>query len=861
MNDILLLGISFAGLFHDIGKFAERAYAVEIGDPDMVRQDYRYGHAHNTEQALKILFNEEFLSSTLPNSGNYAECTILNLAARHHRPRYPYEIMISEADRIASSHERAESDDESLFSTVGRERKSQIPLISILGRVHLPSKNVSPQPGNMRYRIAVPPLDNEGDQGIVFPMQPGDYPARQVRADYRDHWSSFVREITSGGGVGGLDPEKQFDTIFELCRMYQWCLPASTRREELEDVSLFEHQKATAALASCLFCYHEEKQLLDENAIRNRKTQKYLLFCGDVCGIQAFIYRISSKGAYKMLKGRSFFIQLLTETLARKYVEELSLTTANILYVSGGKFYLLLPNTKWVPKKLISLSDTINQWLFKRFGGDVYVRTGFETVSGADLTRQSGRTLSQIWDGLSRKLVFEDRRRYAALAREDYDDIFGVGDKTKTDFCKVCYNAMNPKVTGEQQRCRICRTMEEIGRKLGDAAYIVMSSEPTALSEKYQFEALDRYFWFFSADSITDARLQPHKDCLVWCINNTSFADIAKSGSLSTINAAPMIAGSTHRFSEEFEEIAKKSEGIHRLGVLRMDVDDLGKIFGYGLKHYLHSSEKQDTRRFHSLGRITTLSWQLGLFFGTLVPGIIQSHRQWKDRVTVVYAGGDDLFLLGAWDCLPEVALKIRDQFSEFCCNNPSFTISGGMVMTGGKFPIYKSAEMAGKAETEAKKRITVFSQNGKKKKEKDAFTFLNIPMHWKEFFAVSDLKNNLYPLLKEKENRPLLHRLTAIAASWEESREHRLRAGPQQSMKNISRELMAEKWRWRMVYALTRFGQNKQQVIRDMVENLQQLILSPVAGTDRHGIELLGVLSRWCELHLRKPETRQGGE
>ena len=34
MNDRLLWGISFAGLFHDIGKFAERAYAVENSDPD-----------------------------------------------------------------------------------------------------------------------------------------------------------------------------------------------------------------------------------------------------------------------------------------------------------------------------------------------------------------------------------------------------------------------------------------------------------------------------------------------------------------------------------------------------------------------------------------------------------------------------------------------------------------------------------------------------------------------------------------------------------------------------------------------------------------------------------------------------------
>jgi len=41
----------------------------------------------------------------------------------------------------------------------------------------------------------------------------------------------------------------------------------------------------------------------------------------------------------------------------------------------------------------------------------------------------------------------------------------------------------------------------------------------------------------------------------------------------------------------------------------------------------------------------------------------------------------------------------------------------------------------------------------------------------------------------------------------------------------------------------------------------VQQFILKPVAGSNRDGIELLGVLGRWCELQLRKPENRKGEE
>ena len=240
--------------------------------------------------------------------------------------------------------------------------------------------------------------------------------------------------------------------------------------------------------------------------------------------------------------------------------------------------------------------------------------------------------------------------------------------------------------------------------------------------------------------------------------------------------------------------------------------------------------------------------------------GIIRGNQRWKDRVTVVYSGGDDLFLLGAWDALPEAALTIKEQFAAFSCNNPSFTLSSGMVITGGKFPIYKSAEMAGETEAKAKKHVTIFQEEKGKTAEKNSFTFLDTPMHWKEFSALSGMKNDLYPLLQEKDNRPLLNRLRNIASSWAESRDRMFRNGGHQGIEHIRRELMAEKWRWRMVYALARFSQGRQS-IQEVIEKVQQFILSPVAGSDRDGIELLTVLSRWCEMQLRKPESRKGGE
>ena len=856
MNKKLLQGITTAGLFHDIGKFMERAYAVEPADPDIVQQEYNYAHAFHTEQALKLLFGES-VSKRLARSED-EECNILNLASRHHKPRTEFEIIISEADRLASGHDRARADDDFQYETQGRERKSQVPLLSIFSRISLPFIDPQTQVQDRFYRLKTPSIDRSEKSAMLFPCDEANYPASKVRSDYKTHWSAFVNEIKGhNDNHSGLNINDHFETLLEICRLYQWCLPASTRKEEIPDVSLFEHQKATAALSACIFYYHQEQNGMQENAIRDRQTAKYLLFCGDICGVQKFIYQISSKGAYKTLKGRSFYVQLIAKMLAHQYVEKFGLTCANILYVSGEKFYLLLPDTDSVIFELNLTTDAVNKELFDRFNGDMYLRTGYEALTGNDLTRQSGRTLSQIWDNLTRRSVFNDRQRYSNLADKDnfYNKLFGVDETPETRNCEVCHCTM--KAYANQPRCSTCLQMEEIGFQLGHADYIVMSENENAISGVPKvFSFSNRHFWFPE-----DKPLQINgPGGLIWALNNIAVGALAQNQQgLHPVNAAPFFTGGTHRFDQEFEIIAQRSKGIARLGVLRMDVDNLGKLFSEGLRNYQLGNEKE-AGRFHSMGRITTLSGQMALFFSGMIPSYIENNDQCQDRVAVVYSGGDDLFLLGAWDALPEVALAIRNQFKAFTCHNPAFSISGGMVMTGGRFPIYKSAEMAGEAEHAAKQKSTCLWENGKKVKQmKNAFTFLDVPMHWREFAAVQTQKDGLINLLNIQKNRPLLPRLRAIAASWEQSKQRLIGRQSQLNSEQIRQNLLAEKWRWLMVYTLARFCEGRSE-IKEEIKALQEFILQPVADTNRSGVELLGVLSRWCELLLRKRKTEKEG-
>jgi CRISPR-associated protein Csm1 len=394
--------------------------------------------------------------------------------------------------------------------------------------------------------------------------------------------------------------------------------------------------------------------------------------------------------------------------------------------------------------------------------------------------------------------------------------------------------------------------MEEAGRKLASSRFILLADADTAangeratfhLHLKLQNRKINRYIWFLEElpFSVSGSRVQ------LWSLNDPDFHSIPRKMNTATVNSAPYLVASTHAFYDRtFDEIADQSNGVKRLGILRMDVDNLGKIFSEGLTNYRHETEH--SQRFHSLGRITTLSWQLNLFFSGLLSGIIQNNSEWAERVTVVYAGGDDLFLLGAWDALPEIALTIQERFKQFTCNNRSFSLSGGMVMTGGKFPIYKSAEMAGEAEHKAKHHETRF--NGQAIVRKSSFTFLDTPMHWNEFQEVANQFDKITDMLQKPENVPLLRRLLDIAASWQESRE-RLKQTGTLSMDDIERQLEGERWRWQMVYSLARFGDRNKE-IKDEIASIQQFILGKVANSDRTGIALLGLLGRWCELRLR---------
>ncbi|OQX02498.1 MAG: hypothetical protein BWK80_57720, partial [Desulfobacteraceae bacterium IS3] len=172
-----------------------------------------------------------------------------------------------------------------------------------------------------------------------------------------------------------------------------------------------------------------------------------------------------------------------------------------------------------------------------------------------------------------------------------------------------------------------------------------------------------------------------------------------------------------------FNTIADMATGDKKLGILKMDVDNLGLTFSLGLKD-------------SGISRIATLSRQLSYFFTHIVVNSCNEiEKEWKegknksdwgervgydnDAVSnifyIVFSGGDDLFIVGPWDRIIDLAVLIRKKFKDFTCHNPNLTISAGIFTCKAKYPIPLAAQSAEesleKSKKSSKNRITVFGE------------------------------------------------------------------------------------------------------------------------------------------------------
>ena len=275
-------------------------------------------------------------------------------------------------------------------------------------------------------------------------------------------------------------------------------------------------------------------------------------------------------------------------------------------------------------------------------------------------------------------------------------------------------------------------------------------------------------------------------------------------------------------------DLLAKGESLSRLGILRMDVDNLGAIL----------SEKAAAKYGLNFARYAAISRNLDWFFKGYLNTL---HKNYQKDTLIIYSGGDDLFIIGRWREVLEFAGEIRSEFKRWTCDNPMLSISGGMSIVPGKFPVMQATKMAAKAEDAAKDHSLP-----ERPRTKNSFTLFDVPLHWEEEFPiVESLKNEMLEHYRSGRltTRSFLMKVTSHALSRQFTEKNK----------------MTPRWRWVMAYDLSRYRDTvKDPTAHAFVERIMQDAFRNNVHKGKqfkshyHYLDLLLVAARWTELQLR---------
>jgi len=626
-----------------------------------------------------------------------------------------------------------------------------------------------------------------------------------------------------------LSPAPALEALLFALQRHAWALPSP-----LAGVSRYDFARTHAALAA---------------ALAANPADDVCLVGGDLSGVQEFIYSVSAKGATKQLRGRSLYLQLLTDACAHAVLDATGMPLCNLLYAGGGRFYLLAPGA--ARARVPELRQQIGRLLLKAHHGALYLALGAEPFS-------PGRYNAATWQALNEQIDRDKRHRFASLDAVEFASLF---DPQQPPPPRV-------EADEEEQLDPMGVSLEELGGRLQRASMLsVQLGKPYALDDgqhtyhnvlgalglcaqllgddnAYCPDPARRRLLALDDDAqLEGVRLGP--DDLIGTRYTAAEAPTATARDLEEYARLDRARQDDQELRlgqvTPFNLLAAQSEGVARLGVLRMDVDDLGELFGTGL-------DRPDG--IAALAVTAALSAALGRFFEGWVGELCRMQNgAGRGGVIAVYSGGDDLFLVGSWDRMPGLARQIREDFAAYVLGRelqdgeaPLISLSAGITLIGAGYPLYQAADDAAEALDLAKRHMRADSRR------KDAVTFLGRTLGWEQFSEAERICTELKGLVDAGVPRALLMTIQQLDASAHQARRH-TRTG--------ERQFAYGPWVWQGAYQLTRMAERAQGEASDTIKDLCERILG-AEGVRKRTIERAGLAARWAQLLIRDRSSQK---
>lgn len=683
----------------------------------------------------------------------------------------------------------------------------QGPLASVFGRLRASGGRPAPlhRPLSLRlerealFPVAGPPASLEGDAARRLAAAVADLQRRDLPATTR------------------------LEALLFALQRHAWSLPSP-----LEGVSRYDFARSNAALAA---------------ALAGDPASELCLIGGDLSGVQDFIYSVTAQGAARQLRGRSLYLQLLTDACAQHVLHATGMPLCNLLYAGGGRFYVLAP--AGAEERLPELRRRIGAVLARAHHGALYLALGAARFPPAAYG-------PEVWRQVNEAMNHDKRRRFAALEAADFQRLFEPRQPPPA------------AATAEDEPLDVMgASLEGLGRALQRASFL--SLQPVAphqprdgdLDYGRTLAALGLSARLYA--DVAGYRPDPAAGRRLLALNDELPLEALRPGPRDVVGLrytaaeAPLVtaedvAGADRAASDDeevregqikpFNLLAAQSEGVHRLGVLRMDVDDLGALFGAGLDR---------PEGLGALALTAALSAALARFFEGWVGQLCrQINAGGRGGVYAIYSGGDDLFLVGAWDLMPALAQRIRADFAAYVLGrplepgeSPPITLSAGLVLVGARYPLYQAADDAARALEQAK-HFTRADGRGK-----DAITFLGRTLGWEQFDEAAAWCEELRGMVAAGAPRALLMTIQRLDAAARQGRP-RTRAGAEQ--------FAYGPWVWQGAYQLARMAERSANHIRNQVADLRERLVG-AAAVQARAIERAGLAARWAQLLLMERE------
>lgn len=766
--------VALAAFLHDLGKFAQRA-KIDVSNELLENNKHLYcpfhqeggwfSHVHAAYTAIAMDEIEQFLPplkgrdlAPFPDWGaKDSDDSLINAAAQHHKPDTFLQWIVATADRVASGFERNEFEqyNKAKDETPARKNHYQARQLTLFEQVRL--ADTSSIKYNYRYKLR--PLS----PSALMPVSAEDYEPKsdeEAQEEYLQLWDGFIEDIEKIPSSHKDNLSLWLDHFESLWGVYTHAIPSATAFNIRPDVSLYDHSRATAALAVALWRYHHEREDNHEEVVQRIKNRddwdekKLLLVQGDFFGIQDFIFATggeTQKRAAKLLRGRSFYVSLLTECAALKVLDCLGLPTTSQITNAAGKFLIVAPNTEAVRNALDQAQIEMDEWFRTHTYGIAGIGLAALPACCNDFLKQKrGNAQEKPFQNLMKELfeqLEETKLRRFDLCNQSPDDAVFSGfldEFNELGVCRIDGHSPAQEIVKDIPMSHLAGDQIKTGEHLTKYERFLITKSNLD-HNTLELPIFGYYVSFSKPENITGkfGRLATEGELLRafdFSMPQSDEAPLWNGYARRHING--YVPKDTTGEIKEFDALAGEEEGEQALMVIKGDIDNLGRILQEGLDGTRQSSDSASKEGL-TFAKMAGLSRQIDAFFTVFLPYWCDKHYC---NTYTVFAGGDDFFLIGPWHSQLKLAEDMQEQFQKYVACNSELHFSAGLYMVKSGGPILYLAKQSEKALEEAKGHNSQNTQPA----PKNAVSCYGERVNWRDFKELMEKANKLGELAGE---------------------------------------------------------------------------------------------------------------